>query len=196
MINIKMNEFKVAKMKEFCEDRIKEILSSPYQDDCDIDYMKFLEERTKCKDFSDLFYEYEDTMKVFSKEYSTIVSDDMNIDNSKFIFSDNPNSHYCVEAYSDYRLENIYMFKNTNCNIPFGVCDNASQILKRYQPKDDEVVIMFPVIKEYEPERGGWRWHEWGPYIGVHKHHCEYLSDEKDIDVVFCFSIYKIVANK
>lgn len=45
---------------------------------------------------------------------------------------------------------------------------------------------------EQYPE-GGWRWHKWGPYIGVQNPQCEYLYDEKNIDVVYTYHIYEIV---
>lgn len=193
MINIKMNESKLAEVRKFCEERKNEILNNPQRDEYDEDFLNYIEKRIQCKDFSDLFWEYAEVMKDFSEAYSSIIPDNKEIDPTKFIFSNDPNSHYDIEMYSDYKLEHIYMFNDSDCDLPYGVCDNASQILEHYQPKDDEVIILFPVIREDEPENYGWRWHKWGPYIGNFKHRFEYLAEEEGIDVVFCFSIYKIV---
>ena len=195
MLNIKMSEAKLADARKHCEEIKEKIMSKPQRDETDDNLIKLIDKRSLCKDFSDLFWEYADVMKDFSEAYSSIIPDNKKIDPTKFIFSNDPNSHYDIEMYSDYKLEHIYMFDDSDCNLPYGVCDNASQILEHYQPKDDEVIILFPVIREYEPENYGWRWHKWGPYIGVHNPRYEYIYDEEEIDVVFCFSIYKIIKN-
>ena len=79
----------------------------------------------------------------------------------------------------------------------YGVCDNYKQILDKFKDElnDKDVnycIIISTVKKSDEPEFGGWRWCKWGKYIGDKEPKCEYLYDEKDIDVVYCFHIYDI----
>lgn len=193
MIQIPFNERKVQELHESNAKYKKALLSKENLDECDRAIIKFIDERSTYTNFGDVFWEYEDIISAIRKEYSSVVPDTRSIDNTKFIVSNDYNSYYDIEMYSDYKLEHIYMFDRDSCDIPYGVCDNASQILERYQPKEDEVVIMVPVFREPDQPYSGWRWHKWGPYIGVHQHHCEYLNDEENIDFVFCFSIYKIV---
>lgn len=75
----------------------------------------------------------------------------------------------------------------------YGVADDIGQILKKYRKvimnSTDEVVLALrPVLRKDQPEQGGWRFHKWGEYVGRHKITHEYLYDEKDIDMVWCFS--------
>jgi hypothetical protein len=78
----------------------------------------------------------------------------------------------------------------------YGVCDNFQQVLDRYLiaeiPDRKFCVALCPIFKGDEPPTGGWRWHKWGPYIGTQKSECEYLYDEKDIDVVLIYHIFEI----
>lgn len=79
----------------------------------------------------------------------------------------------------------------------YGVCDNSHQVLKRYPELLADldrifVVKMTPIFKDEQPEYGGWRWHKWGQYIGDKNPQCEYIYDEEDIDMVFCYHIYEI----
>lgn len=79
----------------------------------------------------------------------------------------------------------------------FGVADNASQVLKSVEEAiregdlcADETYVIFltPVVKSDEAW-SGWRWHKWGEYIGIQHPTKEYLIDEPEIEVVFCFAI-------
>lgn len=78
---------------------------------------------------------------------------------------------------------------------PYGVCDNADQLLKHFpelEASDRQFVVTLTEIrKDEQPRNGGWRWHKWGPYIGNHTPEHEYLYDEEDIDVVFVYHIYE-----
>jgi len=49
------------------------------------------------------------------------------------------------------------------------------------------------VYRAEQPLEGGWRWHKWGQYYGKHTPKHEYLHDEKDIDVVYTFSVVQLV---
>lgn len=80
----------------------------------------------------------------------------------------------------------------------YGVADNIEQVKKKYKKKiaqkKNKYVIGFDVIKKSrQEENGGWRWHKWGNYIGKHKITTEYLFDEKIIEEVIVYNIYKVI---
>lgn len=77
----------------------------------------------------------------------------------------------------------------------FGVCDNVEQIIARCpelvtSPRQFLITVHRVVRSEQEPD-GGWRWHKWGDYIGVHSPTTEYLYDEPEIEQVLVFHIYE-----
>ena len=83
----------------------------------------------------------------------------------------------------------------------YGVCDNASQVIEYYRNIEKErgidlgdcIICLRPIVKKWEPPRDGWRWHKWGPYIGVKHPTCEYIYDEgNDIQMVWCFHIHGV----
>jgi hypothetical protein len=79
----------------------------------------------------------------------------------------------------------------------YGVCDNYNQVLSECHllVESDRKFVMSvtPILKSKQEERGGWRWHKWGPYIGIQKRSgCEYLYDEPDIEKVFCYHIIEL----
>lgn len=78
----------------------------------------------------------------------------------------------------------------------YGVCDHLGQLLRACpmleESQDREFLITGMVImKEDEPERDGWRWCKWGPYIGDKESKADYLYDEPEIDLVVCYHIYE-----
>lgn len=77
----------------------------------------------------------------------------------------------------------------------YGVCDDYRQILEQCPDilsSDRQFVItLAEMCKSDQPDWGGWRWHKWGPYIGVHEPQCEYLYDEPEIEQVYCYHIYE-----
>lgn len=77
----------------------------------------------------------------------------------------------------------------------YGVCDNVEQILAHYDLSDPNrkfCIGVSPIFKKDQPERGGWRWHKWGPYLGTHEPKCEYLYDEEGIEYVLIYHIYEL----
>lgn len=80
----------------------------------------------------------------------------------------------------------------------FGVCDGWEQITARWPHliKDLEayVIAMVEMRREDQSPEGGWRWHKWGEYIGTQKPEHEYLYDDKHIDVVYTYHIYRLEA--
>ena len=76
----------------------------------------------------------------------------------------------------------------------YGVCDNFEQVLALYPLNeiDGNFSISFtPMYKKDQPKVGGWKWHKWGNYIGTQESQYEYLYDEKNIDLVYVYHIYK-----
>ena len=75
----------------------------------------------------------------------------------------------------------------------YGVCDTPEQVVMRYgldELPGKFVVTFVRIRKDEEPQRDGWRWHKWGPYIGTQHPRCEYIADEPDIQEVFTFHIH------
>lgn len=94
------------------------------------------------------------------------------------------NDHYHVAELTDYQADRF--------DYEYGVVDNASQIVENCEISDDSIILMTPVFREPDEPCSGWRWHKWGPYYGVQNSHCEYLNDEPDIEMIYCFSIRKV----
>lgn len=83
--------------------------------------------------------------------------------------------------------------------VDYGVADNVQQILEYYADEvsddnpDHYVISLRRIVKAEEPERGGWRWHKWGRYIGTKTPMHEYIHDEGDeIEGVFCFHLLRL----
>ena len=80
---------------------------------------------------------------------------------------------------------------------PYGVCDTPEQLLATYDFEADPrnlVISLTQIVRADQSERGGWRWHKWGQYIGDHTPRHEYLYYEVDppIDSVYCFHVYEL----
>lgn len=82
----------------------------------------------------------------------------------------------------------------------YGVCDSWEQILEKWPQIETDprhfLIHLTPMRREEQSSRGGWRWHKWGEYIGIHEPKHEYLYDEKDIDVVYVFSILQLKSDE
>lgn len=82
----------------------------------------------------------------------------------------------------------------------YGVCDSPEQFMKKVGEiveKDPRrlVVSFVEVRKADQPSDGGWRWHKWGEYIGEqNRKGFEYLYDEPEVEVVFCYHILHLVS--
>ena len=88
-------------------------------------------------------------------------------------------------------IKNKYHFFNS-----YGVVDSLEQFYSYFKFLDflDQKYVAFltPIQKKNQPSDGGWRWHKWGQYIGKHKPQHEYLYDEKDIDLVYVYTIMEV----
>lgn len=78
----------------------------------------------------------------------------------------------------------------------YGVCDGWEQITARWPHliADPEayVIAMVEIRREDQSENGGWRWHKWGSYIGTQNPEHEYLYDDKHIEVVYTYHVYRL----
>lgn len=82
----------------------------------------------------------------------------------------------------------------------YGVCDSWGQILERWpviaaDPSHQYMILLTRIVKAEQESDGGWRWHKWGEYIGVHEPRHEHLYDEDGIEQVFVFHIVEMRAS-
>lgn len=85
----------------------------------------------------------------------------------------------------------------SNTFSSYGVCDNWQQVVQTCAnlSEDDTncyVMSVTPVRRSQQEETGGWRWRKWGPYIGTQIPTTEYLYDEPEIELIYCFKIIQI----
>lgn len=108
-----------------------------------------------------------------------------------YVFVGGLNEHNDLREFTDYKLINDWRQED------YGVCDNADQVIAlynehvasgRFNENTEYLIYLTPIFKEYE-DRGGWRWHKWGEYIGVQDSVAEYICDEPNIDLVYVFYI-------
>lgn len=107
-------------------------------------------------------------------------------------------SHFNFDSYLPTDLNGWEQYPHLpDGNCAYGVCDSLEQFLATDLGKfihDDRrqfVVAFTKIRRSEESSKCGWRWHKWGPYIGLHNPQHEYLFDETDIDEVYCFSVYE-----
>jgi hypothetical protein len=77
----------------------------------------------------------------------------------------------------------------------FGVCDSPEQFAKKY-PEFQGPLYLTPVYRNKQPRYEGWRWHKWGPYVGVfniskmeYLHEANGLNGNPQIDIQWLFSL-------
>ena len=121
------------------------------------------------------------------------------------------NFNYCLgeDEWDPYSasdaLEAIYRAEGMNAAIvelaeavfiDYGVCDSIEQFLdtecgRALLDSPEEYCVSFTHVAK-EPGVGGWRWHKWGPYIGLGEPTTEYLADEEQFAAgVYCFHVYR-----
>ena len=147
---------------------------------------------------SDLFWPYVDVLNECT-DYVPDVPD--TITNFDGIYCNHPLDLYL--PYSNYKTrENNHFWIEDKYGCSFsGVCDNASQALEYFENLEKElntdfgdcVIEMSLISKEHQPKYEGWRWHKWGPYIGIKNPQCEYIVDEDEsIKAVWCFQLIPV----
>lgn len=97
--------------------------------------------------------------------------------------------YICADYNDHYHIEQLTDYNEDRFDYEYGVVDNATQIIENCEIPENAVVLMTPVFKQKDEPCSGWRWHKWGPYYGVQNHMCEYLNDEDDVEMIYCFSI-------
>lgn len=109
----------------------------------------------------------------------------------------------CIDDYINEKIKdnNPFYIGEKFGVCEYGVCDNASQAIDHFKNIEKErgidfgncVLCLRPIVKKNQPADGGWRWHKWGPYIGVKHPECEYIYDEgDDINFVWCYHLYGV----
>ena len=143
--------------------------------------------------------------------------DDPNLDTTG-IYLEALNARNHIERLTDYEIVNPMGNKYLYSVDTYGVADNATQVIRRLENSlktyfyrndfDDEfylgkcfvkmielypeyklVLLMTPHLNTKDCSWGGWHWHKWGKYIGVHEPQHEYLSCEKGIDYVLSYDL-------
>lgn len=95
--------------------------------------------------------------------------------------------------YPDIRTDNDRL-------CPYGVCDSLEQFLATdlgalIQASERRFVVsLVKLRRDEQPPDGGWRWHKWGPYIGLQEPQCEYLHDEPMIEEVWTYHVYEVIS--
>lgn len=79
----------------------------------------------------------------------------------------------------------------------YGVADNLEQIKEAFPQYwyDDRnfILALSTVHKADQPERDGWRWEKWGPYIGTQNSVADYLFDEPEIKELILYSFVEVI---
>lgn len=154
-----------------------------------------------------------------NENYSNLIleEDDPDLDTTG-IYLEALNARHHIERLTDYKTVNPMSNKYLYTVNTYGVADNATQVIRHLENSlktyfygndfDDEfylgkslvkmielypeyklVLLMTPHMNTKDCSWGGWRWHKWGEYIGVHEPQHEYLSYEKGIDYVLSYSL-------
>ena len=154
-----------------------------------------------------------------SENYSSLIleEDDLDLDTTG-IYLEALNARHHIERLTDYTTVNPIGDKYLYRVHDYGVADNATQVIRHLDKSlksyffgnslDEEFYLGMSLVKtdrelsrlqasttddaacEYEDcSWGGWRWHKWGEYIGVHEPQHEYLSYEKGIDYVLSYDL-------
>ena len=154
-----------------------------------------------------------------SENYSSLIleEDDPDLDTTG-IYLEALNARHHIERLTDYTTVNPIGDKYLYRVHDYGVADNATQVIRHLDKSlksyffgnslDEEfylglslvklienypdyklVLLMTPHVNTKDCSWGGWRWHKWGEYIGVHEPQHEYLSYEKGIDYVLSYDL-------
>lgn len=154
-----------------------------------------------------------------NENFSNLIleEDDPNLDTTG-IYLEALNARHSIERLTDYKTVNPMGNKYLYSVNEYGVADNATQVIRMLEkslktyffgndlednfylglslvkfmelyPDYKLVLLMTPHINTKDCSWGGWRWHKWGEYIGVHEPQHEYLSCEKGIDYVLSYSL-------
>lgn len=154
------------------------------------------------EELEDIFCPYVNILRYnLLSEYKSIAKDHRPLMELKNVYVCRLDAdEHTLEAITNYKKKDN--FDSPIYWIGYGVADNASQVIDYYKSLLDMygdymnnrkfVILLTPVFRASQPERGGWRWHKWGTYIGDFNPQCEYLYDEQGIDYVYVFDIIEV----
>lgn len=174
-------------------------------------------ERFKGDDFSNSMFQ--PWKLVNSENFTELIleEDDPDLDTTG-IYLEFLNARHHIERLTDYETVNPMGNKYLYIVNQYGVADNATQVMRRLEqslkdylfgndleeefylgkslvkfmelyPEYKLVLLMTPYVNTKDCSWGGWRWHKWGEYIGVHEPQHEYLSCEQGIDYVLSYDL-------
>lgn len=154
-----------------------------------------------------------------SNNFSNLIleEDDPDLDTTD-IYMESLNARHHIERLTDYETVNPTDDKYLYAVNNYGVADNATQVIRHLNkslksyffgndledefflgkslaklvelyPEYNLVLLMAPHVNTKDCSWGGWRWHKWGEYLGVHEPQHEYLSYEKGIDYVLSYDL-------
>jgi hypothetical protein len=94
---------------------------------------------------------------------------------------------------------NLYIndpdFRPNDAAWYYGVCDGIENLIdvipELLSPDREFLVLLTEITKHDQPRDYGWRWHKWGDYIGTQTPTTEYIANEPEIDLVYCYHIYE-----
>ena len=90
----------------------------------------------------------------------------------------------------------VYQYGNDFDNDLFDQGENLVEYMNSLDEEVKFVLLLTPIVNEHNPSnRGGWRWHKWGEYIGKHTIQYEYLDHEEGIDFVFIWELIPVIEN-
>ena len=173
MTVLKQND---EKLKEF-NNRRKEYLQK-YPEDAQ--YLKLIDS------IDDIFTPYSDWINHMTEKEKAelkIVHDGKHNFDGFYICADH-NDHYHVAHLTDCDADDL--------DYDYGVVDNATQIIENCIIPENAIVLMVPMFKQKDKPYSGWRWHKWGPYYGIQNHKHEYLNNEEDVEMIYCFTIREL----
>ena len=174
-------------------------------------------ERFKDEDFSNSMFQPWRLFN--NENFSNLIleEDDPNLDTTG-IYLEFLNARHHIERLTDYETVNPMGNKYLYSVNLYGVADNATQVIRHLEqslkdyffgndleeefylgkslvkfielyPEYKLVLLMTPHVNTKDCSWGGWRWHKWGEYIGVHEPQHEYLSCEQGIDYVLSYDL-------
>lgn len=77
----------------------------------------------------------------------------------------------------------------------YGVVDHWQQLPLDVLRNDSRPLLVYLTehVKADQPARFGWRWHKWGPYLGVHDiEGYEYLYDTPTVERVYSYHVVEL----
>lgn len=162
---------------------------------------EFYQDIKEFSSYKDVFRPYNEWLESFTKEekekYIKIPEKNMN---TRGVYVTSLNKETYLGRLTNEEAEDSIYLKNDFYFRSYGVCDNAEQAIEYadnlmwkniLETTDDYIILLVPMFKDSQPKFGGWRWHKWGIYIGEQNPEYEYLYDEKDIEMIYCFNIVK-----